>query len=44
MLFRSDAEPVLDFQVLTDKGKKLAEACQANPSKDVISVAKPIYE
>jgi hypothetical protein len=39
-----DAEPVLDFQVLTDKGKKLAEACQANPSKDVISVAKPIYE
>jgi hypothetical protein len=35
---------VLDFQDLTEKGKKLAEACQKNPSKDVISVAKPIYE
>lgn len=39
-----DAEPVLDFKVLTDKGTKLAEACKADPSKDVISVAKPIYE
>jgi len=30
--------------VLTEKGTKLAEACKADPSKDVISVAKPIYE
>ena len=39
-----DADPVLDFKVLTEKGTKLAEACKADPSKDVISVAKPIYE
>lgn len=39
-----DAEPVLDFKVLTEKGTKLAEVCKENPSKDVISVAKPIYE
>ena len=39
-----DADPVLDFKVLTDKGTKLAEACKADPSKDVISAAKPIYE
>jgi hypothetical protein len=39
-----DADPVLDFKVLTDKGTKLAEACKAEPAKDVISAAKPIYE
>lgn len=39
-----DADPVLDFGVLTEKGKRLAEACAANPSKDVISIAKTIYE
>jgi hypothetical protein len=39
-----DAEPILDFGVLTQKGQKLAEACKANPSTDIISAAKPIYE
>jgi hypothetical protein len=39
-----DAEPMIDFNVLTEKGTKLAEACKANPSTDIISAAKPIYE
>jgi acid stress chaperone HdeB len=39
-----DAEPIVDFQVLTSQGQKLAAACQAAPDKDIISAAKPIYD
>ena len=39
-----DADPVVDFGKLTEKGQKLAEACKANPDKDIISVAEKIYE
>ena len=39
-----DADPVVDFGKLTAKGQKLAEACKANPDKDIISVAETIYE
>ena len=39
-----DADPVVDFAKLTAQGTKLAEACKADPSKDIISVAEKIYE
>ena len=39
-----DADPVVDFAKLTEKGQKLAEACKASPDKDIISVAEKIYE
>ncbi len=39
-----DADPVVDFAKLTEKGQKLAEACKASPDKDIISVAETIYE
>src|ERR1700704_7107323 len=39
-----DADPVVDFAKLTAQGTKLAEACKAAPTKDIISVAEPIYE
>ena len=39
-----DADPVIDFQALVAQGQKLATACQATPDKDIISVAKTIYE
>jgi len=39
-----DADPVVDFAKLTAQGTKLAEACKANPTKDIISVAETIYE
>jgi hypothetical protein len=29
---------------LTEKGQRLAEACKANPDKDLISIAETIYE
>jgi hypothetical protein len=39
-----DADPVVDFAKLTAQGTKLAEACKADPTKDIISVAEKIYE
>ena len=39
-----DADPVVDFAKLTAQGTKLAEACKAAPTKDIISVAETIYE
>ena len=39
-----DADPVVDFTKLTAQGQKLAEACKADPAKDIISAAEPIYE
>ncbi|MEN3385727.1 MAG: HdeA/HdeB family, partial [Hyphomicrobiales bacterium] len=39
-----DADPVVDFAKLTAQGTKLAEACKAAPTKDIISVAEGIYE
>jgi acid stress chaperone HdeB len=39
-----DADPVVDFAKLTAQGTKLAEACKAAPTKDIITVAEPIYE
>ncbi len=39
-----DADPVVDFAKLTAQGQKLAEYCKANPAKDIISAAEPIYE
>jgi HdeA/HdeB family len=39
-----DADPIIDFGKVTAKGQALAEACQKNPDKDIISIAEPIYE
>jgi hypothetical protein len=39
-----DADPVVDFAKLTAQGTKLAEACKAAPTKDIISIAESIYE
>jgi hypothetical protein len=39
-----DADPVVDFAKLTAQGTKLADACKADPTKDIISVAEKIYE
>ena len=39
-----DADPVIDFGKLTGQGTKLAEACRAKPSIDIITAAEPIYE
>ena len=39
-----DADPVVDFAKLTAQGTKLAEACKAAPTKDIISIAEGIYE
>ena len=39
-----DADPIIDFSKVTEKGQALAEACQKTPDKDIISVAEPIYE
>src|SRR3954447_20762717 len=39
-----DADPIVDFSKLTAKGQALAEACKANPTKDLISIAEPLYE
>jgi acid stress chaperone HdeB len=39
-----DADPVVDFNKLTAKGQALAQACQASPDKDIITIAEDIYE
>jgi acid stress chaperone HdeB len=39
-----DADPIIDFDDLTKMGSRLAEACKANPTKDIITAAEPIYE
>jgi hypothetical protein len=39
-----DAEPVVDFDKLTAKGQAMAQACKQSPDKDIITIAKDIYE
>jgi acid stress chaperone HdeB len=38
-----DADPVIDFDAMGSKAKKLGEFCAKNPTVDVITAAEKIY-
>lgn len=38
-----DADPVIDFDAMADKAKKLGEYCGKNPTIGVITAAEKIY-